>query len=741
MAPRPPRTRQQRITLVTLSTSRALLASSGFHARRDTSVRTFIRKSLPVLVALGALCVPAVQAQDTLAPASAVARDALARHRDANGLLALSAEGRALYERDVIKLDGYGYCGRSVALAEQGEFRQSIRAAAKALHIAGSTDNEDLRALAQRDLAIAYNYAGLLDEAEKFANGALALKPKNPQQAHAPALKVLGDVAARRGRYGDAAEAYKRSHELASERFRPLVLVSLANAYTAAGRAHEALEQLDRLPRSEAEKLGAFHDRSRANALLAAGQPEPALALFQRIAADSGSSDALYHRLWATEGVGRVELQRGNKPAALKAYLDTVQIADSLRGKFQSEEFKTGLFGDVQKVFDTALDLSITQRDFEAAWSLSEASRSRQLLDAIRDRAADTLAEQRVTLAELQKTLGPSEAVLQFHVLEARSIVWLITRSGMSAAVLPQGQTGLAPLVENFRSSVIERRRDTTTLAAALYKTLLAEIDLAPVQRLFVVPHGPLHYLPFQALHDGRSFLIERSALTVWPSSAVGARLLARGSAPVPQLLGFGNPSTDKNVPLPGAEREVQQVARLFGGSEIFVQQEATKERFKAGAGRANMVHVAAHAELDDVDPLFSRILFASSAAEPGLLEAREIYTLDLRGVRLITLSACESGLGRVARGDEIIGFTRSLLSAGANSIVASLWPVADDSTDLLMGRLYRELAAGRDLMASMQLAQLEVQKNRRFAHPFFWAPFNVIGNGRLLVAGGEVAK
>jgi len=681
------------------------------------------------------------QAQDALAPASAVARDALARHRDADGLLALSAEGRALYERDVIKLDGYGYCGRSIALAEQGEFRQSIRAASKALHVGNSTDNEDLRSLAQRDLAISYNYAGLLDEAERFAQGALALKPKQPQQAHAPAYKVLGDVAVRRGRYGDAAEAYKSSLALASERFRPLVLVSLANAYTAAGRPREALQQLDQLPAREAGKLGGFYSRSRANALLAAGLNDQALALFKQIAGDNASADASYNRLWATEGIGRVELKRGDKPAALKAYLDTVRLADSLRGKFQSEEFKTGLFGDIQKVFDSALDLSIDTRDFEAAWTLSEASRSRQLLDSIRDRAADTLADHRVTLAELQKTLGSGEAVLQFHVLENRSIVWLITRAGMSASVIPQGQAGLAALVENFRSSVIERRRDTSTLAVALNKVLLADMDLTPVLRLFVVPHGPLHYLPFQALNDGRSYLIERTALTVWPSSAVGARLLARGSAPAPALLGFGNPSTDKNVPLPGAEREVQQVARLFNNSEVFVQREATKERFKAGAGRANMVHVAAHAELDDADPLFSRILFAASSTEPGLLEAREIYTLDLRGVRLITLSACESGLGRVARGDEIIGFTRSLLSAGANSIVASLWPVADDSTDLLMGRLYRELAAGRDLMASMQLAQIEVQKNRRFAHPFFWAPFNVIGNGRLLISGSEVAR
>ena len=681
------------------------------------------------------------QAQDALAPASAVARDALARHRDANGLLALSAEGQALYERDVIKLDGYGYCGRSIALAEQGEFRQSIRAASKALHIGNSTDNEDLRSLAQRDLAIAYSYAGLLDEAERFAQGALALTPKQPQQAHAPAHKVLGDVAVRRGRYGDAAEAYKRSLGLASERFRPLVQVSLANAYTAAGRPREALEQLDLLPAREALALAAFYQRSRANALLAAGLPDQAQLLFKQIAADTASGNTLYNRLWANEGLGRIELQRGDKPAALKSYLETVRLADSLRGKFQSEEFKTGLFGDIQKVFDTALDLSISTRDFEAAWVLSEASRSRQLLDSIRDRTADSLAEQRVTLAELQKALGSGEAVLQFHVLENRSIVWLITRSGLSASVIAQGQAGLAALVENFRSSVIERRRDTTTLATALHRVLLSDIDLTPVLRLFVVPHGPLHYLPFQALHDGRGFLIERTALALWPSSAVGARLQARGDAPAPALLGFGNPSTDKNVPLPGAEREVRQVARLFSRSEVFVQQDATKERFKVGAGRANIVHVAAHAELDDVDPLFSRILFAATATEPGLLEAREIYSLDLQGVRLITLSACESGLGRVARGDEIIGFTRSLLSAGANSIVASLWPVADDSTDLLMGRLYRDLASGRDLMAGMQQAQLEVQKNRRFAHPFFWAPFNVIGNGRLLVSGSEVAR
>jgi CHAT domain-containing protein len=169
------------------------------------------------------------------------------------------------------------------------------------------------------------------------------------------------------------------------------------------------------------------------------------------------------------------------------------------------------------------------------------------------------------------------------------------------------------------------------------------------------------------------------------------------------------------------------------------VQREATKRRFTLEAAKAGVVHVAAHAELDEVDPMFSRILFASSDSDPGLLEAREIFGLELDKVRLITLSACESGLGTVAKGDEIMGFTRSFLSAGASGIVASLWPVADDATETLMNRLYGEMAGGRDLMMGMQAAQNEVLRTRRFVHPFFWAPFNVIGNGRLRV--GAVAR
>ncbi|MCC7545146.1 MAG: CHAT domain-containing protein, partial [Aquabacterium sp.] len=165
---------------------------------------------------------------------------------------------------------------------------------------------------------------------------------------------------------------------------------------------------------------------------------------------------------------------------------------------------------------------------------------------------------------------------------------------------------------------------------------------------------------------------------------------------------------------------------------QIYVQKDATKVTFKQQANQSAVLHVAAHAEVDEVDPLFSRILLANDGQDRGLLEAREVYQLNMSGVSLVTLSACESGLGKVVKGDEIIGFTRSFLSAGAGSMVASLWPVADESTEALMTRMYQTMGEGTDLMDAMRQAQLDVQKKRRFAHPFFWAPFNVIGNGRM---------
>lgn len=117
---------------------------------------------------------------------------------------------------------------------------------------------------------------------------------------------------------------------------------------------------------------------------------------------------------------------------------------------------------------------------------------------------------------------------------------------------------------------------------------------------------------------------------------------------------------------------------------------------------------------------------------DSGFLTAREIYDVNLRNTSLVTISACESGLGRIARGDEIMGLSRSFFSAGADGLVMSLWPVADDSTELLMTTFYGELSRGSELIDALQKAQLSVMRHKGFAQPFFWAPFSASGNWRL---------
>ena len=286
------------------------------------------------------------------------------------------------------------------------------------------------------------------------------------------------------------------------------------------------------------------------------------------------------------------------------------------------------------------------------------------------------------------------------------------------------------------RNSVVRGRRAAIATADKLGQQLLGPLDLKDGQRLIVVPHGPLHYLPFQALRLNGRYVIETHPVSVSPSMSIAVQLAQRSPRVSASLTAFGNPRIDDKYELPGAEIEVKQLAQLFPRNNLYIGTAATKTQFRDVASRSPLMHVAAHAEADQIDPLYSRILLANENGKQNFLEAHEILGLPMQSTALVTLSACESGLGRIAQGDEVLGFTRSFLSAGTSSLIASLWPVSDDATEVLMTTLYTELSKGRDVQLAMQAGQLAVLKNPRMSHPFFWAPFNLIGNWRLTVGG-----
>lgn len=670
-------------------------------------------------------------------------RQAQARLHDAETLKSLSTEGQLLYQKDRIKLDGAMYCAQAVALAERGEFRLSIEAASKALVLGEQRANDSLVASAKRDLAIAYSYAGDLDRAEQYAREALAAPgPPNPAVA-GPAYKILADAAARRGRLPEAIADYQRAQQASSPRFRPLVDIALANAYVGGGQLAQAHALFARIARSDNIALRQAWLRGQGNLALAEGKPQEAIRLFASAAAQAEGSDAAYHRLWAQEGRARSLLALNDRAGARAAYVAAAHASEAIRARFRSEEFKTGLFGDVQQIFDRAIGLSMEAGDAAAAWQLSEASRSRALLDVVRERVAlarpgdaSVLHEGVPEPAQLRAALRSGEALIEFHSLDDRLLAWVVRPSGIKGYTLALDRAALSARVQGFRDAIFKLSPTVRALGRELHALLVEPLGVAPAERLLVVPHGPLHYLPFQALRDGGGYLIESHAVAYAPSAGVAMQLARRADSGAGNLVAFGNPGTDAQYALPAAQREVEQIATLFSDKKVFIQDAASTRQFRASAGNAGILHVAAHAQVDVIDPLQSRILFAPEQGDTGFLSAREVYDVNMKKVSLVTLSACESGLGRIARGDEILGFTRSFLSAGAGALFVSLWPVADVSTEPLMTILYRELAAGKEAALAMQAAQIGVLRQARFAEPFYWAPFDLVGDWRLRIRG-----
>ncbi len=697
-------------------------------------MRKRVRLSIGALV-LGCMAAGvAVQAQDAASGQRAPA--ASPRILDADTALALSAEGALLYDQEEVKADGYQYCSQAVALAEGGDFRASIRAASKALSIGQQTGNQDLVAKANRDLAIAYSYSGNLDKAEEFARRALDHEATDPTQVLGPAHKIIGDVHQRRGEHEAAVASYETALAGSSDRYRPLVETSLVNALIKAGRADAARARLDAMPVPE-DALRNQYERTRAELLLAENRPAEARDHWRHLAQQAAGEDGAYHRLWALEGLARSEQALGDQAAAAASIGQAIDSLDQVRARFRSEEFKMGLFSDVQHVFERAVDLNSRLDQPAQAFDYSERSRARALLDDVRERAEvrDEVTAT-VTLQQLQANLRPDERVVEFHALEDRLLAWVVSPTGIREHSYALPRRTLEQLVEAFRDRIVGGYPMAVDAARQIGDLLMAPLALEPGTRLIIVPHGALHYLPFQALRPGGDYLIRQHPIAISPSISIAVQLASQEPRVAPRLVAFGNPAVqdaNRDMSLPAAEDEVKRLAEMFPDTRLFLNADATKSRFSQVAGDARILHVAAHALADRVDPLYSQVLLADENGRRNFLEAHEILGMDLSDVSLVTLSACESGLGRVAAGDEVLGFPRAFLAAGSSTLILSLWEVDDRATEILMTTLYGELAKGTDVQVAMQRAQLAVLDRGDMEHPVFWAPFNTIGNWRLV--------
>jgi len=249
-------------------------------------------------------------------------------------------------------------------------------------------------------------------------------------------------------------------------------------------------------------------------------------------------------------------------------------------------------------------------------------------------------------------------------------------------------------------------------------------------RELLVVPHDVLHYLPFQALMPGPDrYLIQDVPVYYYGSASLMQFTRAKAQAKSSTLLALGNPDLhDPALNLRYAEREVRGIAELFPDAHLVTGEDATEARSRTESPKHRLLHFATHAELDEVDPLGSALRLTPSSGEDGRLDVQEIFGLTLQA-DLIVLSACETGLGALKRGDEITGFTRAFIYAGTPSIITTLWQVNDRASYELMTAFYRNLNAGQSKVDALRQAQLATLQ--RYPHPYYWAAYQLTGEAR----------
>ena len=373
-------------------------------------------------------------------------------------------------------------------------------------------------------------------------------------------------------------------------------------------------------------------------------------------------------------------------------------------------------------------------------------------------------------------------ALLEYVVTQNRTYLFVLTKPNSTDPVrlkvypIEVSARDLATRVADFRQRLAGNSADFKEPARSLYDLLLqpAQAELDGKNAIYIVPSEGLWELPFQALlSKSNKYVLEDYALSYAPSlsvlremkkKAVAQRVIGRNansdglltkvsatvSPSLPRLLAIGNPSLSGRTvsglrstrsegsfdSLPQAETEVKTIGEIYGAekSTILIGNAAREETLKATAWKYPVLHFAAHGVLDDVNPLYSRLLLATeSDSEDGFLEAREIMKLDLHA-DLAVLSACQTARGQVGSGEGLIGMSWALFIAGTGTTVASQWKVDSAGTARLMIDFHRNLQSQQGPQSgtaeALRKAAIKLMADPKYRHPFFWSGFVVVGNG-----------
>ena len=478
----------------------------------------------------------------------------------------------------------------------------------------------------------------------------------------------------------------------------------------------------------------------------------------------------------AESALAKLELRRHNPEQAWKHAQAAVDAIEEMRGSISATDQRVSFLKEKSSAFALALYSLAALRPAhpselldQTAFEYAERARSRSFLDMLRD--AHTDSPDTSLWGQVAAPLRASDAmavaarvgceIVEFFLGEDRSAVFLINATSVRAWDLPPARS-INSLVAQVRAEIAKRPNSSDDLkryvrvSERLYRTLLgpAELHSQPNSKLLIIPDGSLYYLPFEALQTSQQgLLVERHQIAYAPSVSVFAKLRDAPNAVEGKLLALGDPTFGPTqvgsradavrslyerggmhlTPVPYTRLEVRKIAALYPASDrrVYLGRKADKSVFKREDLESyRILHIASHAFVDDRNPSKSGIVLSSKGPlADSVLTVPEIFNLRLNA-DLVVLSACETGLGKLVKGEGMLGLTRAFLYAGSSRVVVSLWRVDDAYTADLMESFYRHMRLGQSPARALRSAKLEALRaaGAGYAHPYFWAPFIDVG-------------
>lgn len=450
------------------------------------------------------------------------------------------------------------------------------------------------------------------------------------------------------------------------------------------------------IARAAADRIDAAAVRARIHAARALAEAQlstdPSEAL-------SRSSNALagYASTGAELQLGRLFLQRarvlvtlGDAAAAERDLRQGIRVFEQARRQLADASTRISYFDEAWHLFDELLELKVQQRQFDSALDILEQGRGRALRELTRTSS---------TPRTLAATLPDGIAVLCYAVLDREIVIWLFHRKAIKVVPVSVDRLELQRLVAASRD---EARTDRHEADSGLYNLLVAPIEsfLSHGERLYIVPDPLLHHVSFAALWRPatRQYLIEGHTIVLLPSLAAVQVVSRHEWTPATRALIIAAPEAGagEGLPrLPAVAREAGDIATLYEQPLLFAPEALRRRRVMESLSRYQVVHFAGHALVNMEAPDLSRLLLSADPDE-GRLYARDLASLDLRRVKVVTLAACQTAGGRTSRNEGVLSLARSFVSRGVSRVVGTLWEIDDASAGRMFTAVHRLMRAGQ---------------------------------------------